>query len=264
MQVRHWSIVRRAAATACVLLTLAFVSRAQQPLAVAAASDLQVILPTVASAFERTTGQKVNISFGSSGNFLAQIKNGAPFDMFLSADIEYPRELDREGLAEPGTLLPYATGSLVLWTRTGSGLDVRRGLEGLLSDRVRHIAIANPEHAPYGRAAVAALRAAGLYEKVRGKLVLGENVSQAGQFVQSGNADAGLVPLSFARAPAASAIGQYVAVPSSLYPPIEQAAVLVRASRNKDAARAFLAFLNQPATRTLFADAGFGPAPSGR
>jgi molybdate transport system substrate-binding protein len=237
---------------------------AQQPLAVAAASDLQVILPAVATAFERTTGEKVNISFGSSGNFLAQIKNGAPFDVFLSADIEYPRELDREGLAEPGTLLPYATGSLVLWTRTGSGVDVGRGLETLLSDRVRHIAIANPEHAPYGRAAVAALRAAGLYEKVRGKLVLGENVSQAGQFVQSGNADAGLVPLSFAHAPAASATGQYVAVPSSLYPPIEQAAVVVRASRNKDAARAFLAFLNQPATRALFADAGFGPAPSGR
>ena len=252
------------AAAAVVVLTLASASTAQQPLAVAAASDLQVILPTVASAFERTTGQKVNVSFGSSGNFLAQIKNGAPFDVFLSADIEYPRELDREGLAEPGTLLPYATGSLVLWTRTDSGLDVRRGLEGLLSDRVRHIAIANPEHAPYGRAAVAALRAAGLYEKVRGKLVLGENVSQAGQFVQSGNADAGLVPLSFARVPAASAIGHYVAVPSALYPPIEQAAVAVRASRNKDAARTFLAFLNQPATRTLFTDAGFGPAPSGR
>lgn len=245
------------------MLALASVATAQ-PLSVAAASDLQVVLPAITGAFERSTGLKVNVSFGSSGNFLAQIKNGAPFDVFLSADIDYPRELERAGLTEPGTLSPYATGSLVLWTRTNSGVDVQRGLEVLLSENVRHIAIANPEHAPYGRAAVAALRAANLYEKVRAKLVLGENVSQAAQFVQSGNAEAGLIPLSLARAPAASAVGQFVAVPASLYPLIEQAAVVVRASHNKTAARAFLAFLDQPATRTLLANAGFGPPPAGR
>jgi molybdate transport system substrate-binding protein len=245
------------------LLTLASVATAQ-PLSVAAASDLQVVLPTLVASFEQSAGVKINVSFGSSGNFLAQIKNGAPFDVFLSADIDYPRELERAGLAEPGTLSRYATGSLVLWTRTGSGVDVQRGLEVLLSENVRHIAIANPEHAPYGRAAVAALRTAGLYDKVRAKLVLGENVSQAAQFVQSGNAEAGLIPLALARAPAASAVGQYVTVASSLYPPIEQAAVVVRASRNKSAARAFLAFLNQPATRTLLANAGFGPPTTGR
>src|SRR5215472_2066235 len=245
------------------VLTLASGATAQ-PLSIAAASDLQVVLPTITASFERSSGVKVNVSFGSSGNFLAQIKNGAPFDVFLSADIDYPRELERAGLAEPGTLSPYATGSLVLWTRTGSGVDVQRGLEVLLSESVRHIAIANPEHAPYGRAAVAALRGAGLYDKVRAKLVLGENVSQAAQFVQSGNAEAGLIPLSLARAPAASAVGQFVAVPASLYPPIEQAAVVVRASRNKTAARAFLAFLDQPATRTLLANTGFGPPPAGR
>jgi molybdate transport system substrate-binding protein len=245
------------------MLTLASMATAQ-PLSVAAASDLQVVLPAITGAFERSTGLKVNVSLGSSGNFLAQIKNGAPFDVFLSADIDYPRELERAGLTEPGTLSPYATGSLVLWTRTNSGVDVQRGLEVLLSANVRHVAIANPEHAPYGRAAVAALRAAGLYEKVQAKLVLGENVSQAAQFVQSGNAEAGLIPLSLARAPAASAVGQFVAVPASLYPPIEQAAVVVRASRNKTAARAFLAFLDQPATRTLLANAGFGPPLVGR
>jgi molybdate transport system substrate-binding protein len=245
------------------VLALASVAMAQ-PLSIAAASDLQAVLPTIAASFERSTGVKTNVSFGSSGNFLAQIKNGAPFDVFLSADIDYPRELERAGLAEPGTLSPYATGSLVLWTRTGSGLDVQRGLEVLVSDAVRHIAIANPEHAPYGRAAVAALRRAGLYEKVRTKLVLGENVSQAAQFVQSGNAEAGLIPLSLARASATSAVGRYVAIPSSLYPPIEQAAVVVRASRNKSAARAFLTFLSQPATRMQLANAGFGPPRSGR
>jgi molybdate transport system substrate-binding protein len=223
-----------------------------------------VVLPAITGSFDRSTGLKVNVSFGSSGNFLAQIKNGAPFDVFLSADIDYPRELERAGLAEPGTLSPYATGSLVLWTRTGLGVDVQRGMDVLLSENVRHIAIANPEHAPYGRAAVAALRGAGIYDKVRAKLVLGENVSQAAQFVQSGNAEAGLIPLSLARAPAASGVGQFVAVPASLYPPIEQAAVVVRASQNKTAARAFLAFLDQPATRTLLATAGFGPPRAGR
>jgi molybdate transport system substrate-binding protein len=257
----YWKLTM--CSTCLAILTLASVAIAQ-PLSIAAASDLQVVLPTVVGSFEQSSGLKVTVSFGSSGNFLAQIKNGAPFDVFLSADIDYPRELERAGLAEPGTLSPYATGSLVLWTRTGSGIDIQRGLDVLLSERVRHIAVANPEHAPYGRAAVAALRKAGLYDKVRAKLVLGENVSQAAQFVQSGNADAGLIPLSLARAPAASAVGHFVAVPSSLYPPIEQAAVVVRASRNKNAARAFLAFLDQPTTRTLLANAGFGPPATGR
>ena len=245
---------------AVAAMTLASAAAAQS-LSIAAASDLQHVLPTIAEPFERSTGVKVNVSFGSSGNFFAQIKNGAPFDVFLSADIDYPRELERAGLTEPGTLLAYATGSLVLWTRSGSGLDVQRGLDVLLSENARHIAIANPEHAPYGRAAVAALRSAGLYDKIQSKLVLGENVSQAAQFVQSGNAEAGLIPFSLARAMTTGAAGQYVRVPPQLYPPIEQAGVVVRASRHTKDARAFLAFLNQPGTRALLANAGFGPPP---
>jgi molybdate transport system substrate-binding protein len=237
---------------------------AAEEMLVAAASDLQVVLPKIVNDFEHRTGRKVNVSFGSSGNFLAQIQNGAPFDVFLSADIDYPRQLERAGLAEPGTVSPYAVGSLVLWTRKGSGVDVTRGLDALLAVRVRHIAIANPEHAPYGRAAVAALRAAGVYEQLRTKLVIGENVSQAAQFVQSGNADAGLIPLSLARASAVNAVGEYVAIPSSLYPPIEQAAVVVRASRHKDAARAFVAFLKEPDTVTALTAAGFGPPAAHR
>jgi len=260
---RCWRVLSTIAVALIAMTSLA-TAAAAQPLTVAAASDLQTVLPAIVSTFERNTGAKVTVSFGSSGNFLAQIKNGAPFDVFLSADIDYPRELERAGLTEPGTLTAYATGSLVLWTRMGSGVDVRGGLDSLLSDRVRHIAIANPEHAPYGRAAVAALRAAGLYDKLQSKLVLGENVSQAAQFVQSGNADAGLVPLSFARDPAVSAVGQYIPVPSSLYPPIEQGAIVVRASRSQDAARAFVAFLTQPAARTILANAGFGLPVAGR
>jgi molybdate transport system substrate-binding protein len=229
-------------------------------LAIAAASDLQSVLPQLVARFEQQTGHTVRTTLGSSGNFLAQIRNGAPFDVFLSADVAYPTELESAGLAEPGTLSPYATGTLVLWTRKGSGIDVRGGLESLITDRVRRIAIANPAHAPYGRAAVAALRNSHVYDQVRAKLVLGENVSQAMQFVESGNADAGLVPLSLARSVAAGAVGDYVAVPPSLYPPIEQAGIVVRSSRSKDAARAFLAFLRQPEAVALLAEAGFAPA----
>lgn len=228
-------------------------------LTIAAAADLQPVLPRLVAQFERQSGHTVRTAFGSSGNFFAQIQNGAPFDVFLSADIDYPRQLDTAGLAEPGTLTAYATGSLVLWTRRGSGVDVRRGLEVLLSDRVRRVAIANPAHAPYGRAAVAAFQRAGVYDTVRPKLVLGENVSQAAQFVQSGNADAGLIPLSLARSAAARA-GEYAPIDPALYPPIEQGAVVVRASRQKDAARAFLVFLTQPDVIRRLAEDGLGPA----
>ncbi len=251
----RWALASVAAAA----LTMAPPAR---PLAVAAASDLQVVLPAVTSAFERATGHHVEVSFGSSGNFVTQIMNGAPFDVLLSADLDYPRQIERAGLAEPGTLTRYATGSLVLWTRVALGAAAGQGLGALRSDRVRHIAIANPAHAPYGRAAVAALRTAGLYDALRAKLVFGENVSQAVQFVESGNAEAGIIPQSLASAAGAS--GQFTPLSSALYPPIEQAAIVVRASGNKDTARAFLAFLSQPATRALLAHAGFGPPPVGR
>src|SRR5580765_5158454 len=139
-------------------LWLAAANAAAQTLTVAAASDLQSALPAIASRFEKETGQNVTLTFGSSGNLFNQIQNGAPFDVFLSADIDYPRRLESSGHAERGTLYEYATGHLVLWTRTDSGIDVRGGLTVLADMRVRRIALANPEFAPYGRAAVAALR----------------------------------------------------------------------------------------------------------
>jgi molybdate transport system substrate-binding protein len=219
------------------------------PLRIAAASDLQSILPDLAARYERETGTRTTLTFGSSGNFFTQIQNGAPFDLFFSADADYPRQLEAAGLTEPGTLYPYAVGTLVLWTRNDSGLDLRRGLEVLRDS--------NPEHAPYGRAAVAALKHEGLYDRVRQKLVLGENVSQAAQFVQSGNAEAGLIARSLARAPALRASGVYVDVPASFYPPIEQAAVIVRTSGRKDAARQFLTFLQRPDVAQAMKDAGF-------
>jgi molybdate transport system substrate-binding protein len=252
--------------TAVVVLGLLLPGAARaQELAVAAASDLQVVFPQVAARFERETGHAVRLTFGSSGNFLTQIQNGAPFDLFFSADIDYPRRLQAAGLAEPGTLAQYAVGRLVVWARNDSGVDVRLGLNALDSPRVRTIAIANPEHAPYGRAAVAALQHEHLYDRVKAKLVLGENISQAAQFAQSGNAEAGILALSLARAPALTSTGSYSEIPSSFYPPIDQAAVVIRSSAHKDLARQFLALLKQPDIAALMRQFGFaGSDSSGR
>lgn len=239
------------------LVALVAATAAAQPLTVAAAADLQAVLPQLAGRFEQETGRPVQLTFGSSGNFFAQIQNGAPFDVFLSADIEYPGRLGRAGLAEPRSLTRYGVGRLALWTRKDSRVDLRGGLRALLAPRVRRIALANPAHAPYGRAAVAALRRLGLYEDVRARFVLGENVSQAAQFVQSGNADVGLIALSLAITPAMRASGTHVEILSSLHPPIEQGAIVLKAARDKAAARAFLAFLGRADSVGLLRASGF-------
>jgi len=251
------SSVRILALGLAVSLGPAARAQAPGPLAIAAASDLQSVLPSVAARFEHETSRPVNLTFGSSGNFYSQIQNGAPFDLFLSADIDYPRRLEAAGLIEPGTLRPYAIGTLVLYAPTDARLDLGRGLSVLTDGQVRRIAIANPEHAPYGRAAVAALTHERLYETLQGRLVLGESISQAAQFVQSGNAQAGLLALSLALGPALRARGAYVEVPKAFYPTIEQAAVILKASRHQDAARAFLTFLRRPDTVQQLKDAGF-------
>ena len=158
-----------------VVLLLASCGWAEEIL-VAAAADLNQALPVIAEQFERESGNRVKVSFGSSGNFFAQIQNGAPFDVFFSADIDFPKRLEAAGLTEPGSLYEYAVGKIVLWVPNGSGLDVGRGLSALLDPQVRKIAIANPMHAPYGKAAMAALQHEQLYERVKDKLVLGENI----------------------------------------------------------------------------------------
>jgi molybdate transport system substrate-binding protein len=236
---------------------------AAEPLTVAAASDLQSALPAIVAQFEKETGRTVSVIYGSSGNFFAQIQNGAPFDAFLSADFDYPRRLERTGLADAGTLVAYARGRIVLWTRSDSGIDTSRGLAALNSDKVRRIAIANPEHAPYGRAAVAALQAQGVYERLRPKLVMGENISQAAQFAASGSADVGLIALSLALTPALKSAGRYAELPETLYPPIEQAAVVLAASRQKPLARQFVNALRTPAAARLLESYGFA-APASR
>lgn len=231
---------------------------------VAAASDLQALLPELIARFERDTGATVALSFGSSGNFFAQIRNGAPFDVFFSADADYPARLVADRLADADSLYHYAAGRIVLWTRHGSGLDLRRGLEVLRDGRVRRIAIANPEHAPYGRAAVAALRHDKVYDAVRQKLVLGENISQAAQLVDSGNADVGIIALSLALGPTLRASGAYAEIPAAAHPPIRQAAVIVAASRRKALARQLLAYVHRPESQELLRRFGFTPGAAGR
>jgi molybdate transport system substrate-binding protein len=232
-----------------------------QELAIAAASDLQAVFPAVVAQFEKSSGHHVQVTYGSSGNFVAQIQNGAPFDLFFSADLEYAKRLESTGLAEPGSLYEYAVGKIVLWTRRDSGIDVTRGVAVLRDDRVRKIAIANPQHAPYGRAAVAALKHEGVHDAIQSKIVLGENISQTAQFVQSGNADVGIIALSLALAPKAKEMGTFAEIPVGSYPPIAQAAVIVNASKNKALARDFLAFMKRPETIALMQSFGFTMAP---
>lgn len=224
---------------------------------IAAAADLNFAMGELSETFEKQTGTKVNATYGSSGNFFTQMQNGAPFDVFLSADIEYPRRLEAAGLAEPGTLYEYAVGRIVIWTPPDAKVDVtEQEWNALLDASVKKVAIANPEHAPYGRAAAAALRKAGIYESVKNKLVYGENISQAGQFVQSGNAQAGIVALSLAISPAMRD-GKRWEIPADMHPAIEQGAVVLKSAGNKEAARAFLEFVKGAAGRAILTKYGF-------
>jgi len=224
---------------------------------VAAASDLQVVMPQIAKAFEEQTQVRVELVYGSSGNFFAQIQNGAPFDLFFSADSEFPERLIQAGSADGRSAAVYAVGGLVLWMPANASCNLQtEKWNCLLQPAVNKIAIANPAHAPYGRAAVAALQKAGIYEQVRAKLVYGENISQAAQFVQSGNAQAGIVALSLAVSPAMKD-GKRWEIPADTYPRIEQGAIVLKSARNKEAARAFMAFVKSNVGRAIFERYGF-------
>ncbi len=228
-------------------------------LAVAAASSLRPPLEALARAFEaERPGVRVAVSYGASGAFLAQIEGGAPFDLFFSADAEYPRRAVASGLARPEGLAIFAVGRLCLWLPSGAPADLRgRGLSALADPRIRRIAIANPAVAPYGRAAEAALRGVGLLEALRPRLVMGQSVSQAAGFAAGGAADAALVPLSLAREPALAA---GVAVPlEGAGARLEQAAVVLARARDRALARAFLDFALGPRGRAAFQAHGFEP-----
>jgi molybdate transport system substrate-binding protein len=187
---------RRLNVLAILGITLICQLCAAQEITVAAAADLQSAMQDVAARFERETGKKVKVIFGSSGNFFQQIQNGAPFDMFFSANLDYPKKLEAAGLTEAGSYYQYAKGKIVVWVPKDSKINVSSGLQALLDPSVKKIAIANPLHAPYGQAAVSAMQKEGIYDKAKDKFVLGENISQTASFVVSGSADIGVVALS--------------------------------------------------------------------
>jgi molybdate transport system substrate-binding protein len=241
------------------VLAVAFVSRlcAGQEITIAAAADLQSAMQDVAARFQNETGKTVKLIYGSSGNFFQQIQNGAPFDMFFSANLEYPKKLEAAGLTEPGTYYQYAKGKIVIWVPKDSKLDLSSGLHSLVEPSVKKIAVANPQHAPYGQAAVAAMQKENVYDKVKDKFVLGENISQTASFVISGSADVGIVALSLALSPNMKDRGRYAEVPVSEYPPIEQACVVLSSSKNKETARQFLLFVKTGAVSDILRSYGF-------
>jgi molybdate transport system substrate-binding protein len=230
----------------------------EKTISVAAAADLSTALKEIAASFTKQSGINVKLSLGASGALTQQIENGAPFDAFFSADMGYPQQLITENQAAPSTLYRYAIGKLVLWTPSTSPLDFeRQGMKTLLDPSVQKIAIANPQHAPYGRAAVAALKYAGLYEQLSSKLVIGENVSQAAQFVESGNAQIGFVALAHASAPEMQGKGKYWQVPADAYPALDQGAIVLAHSEHKKEAQQFLDFIKTKEASAILQRYGF-------
>ena len=247
-----------------VCLLLAAISGSAQEkksapeLVVAAAADLSSALQEISDGYEKKTGVKVKLSFGASGALTQQIQNGAPFDIFFSADMDYPRQLIAAGAADSATLYQYAVGKLVLWVPEDSPLDVEhKGIQILLDPSVKKISIANPQHAPYGRAAAAALKHYGLFDQVADRLVLGENISQAAQFVESGNAGAGFVALAHAAAPSMKGKGKYWEVPAEAYPQLAQGVVVLSHSEHKKEAAEFLEYFKTKETGDLLRKYGF-------
>jgi molybdate transport system substrate-binding protein len=223
-----------------------------QTITVAAAADLRPALDEIASRFQAQSGVKVNPIYGSSGNFSQQIQNGAPFDLFFSANVEYPRKLENAGLTVPGSYYEYARGKIVLLVPMTSKLDLKQGLKALQDPAIKKVAIAEPSHAPYGQAAVAALKAENIYDQVSTKLVTGENISQAASFVLSGAADAGIVALSLALSPIIKGQVRFEEVPASDYPPIQQACVVLKSSKQQKLALEFESFVKgEEATQIL-------------
>lgn len=247
-------------AVSCFVVAKSSAQADKQPseLTVAAAADLSGALKDIGDGFEKKTGISVRLSFGASGALTQQIENGAPFDVFLSADMDYPRQLIRDGQADGPMPYQYAVGKLVLWVPADSPLDVEhKGMSVLLDPFVKKISIANPQHAPYGRAAVEAIKHAGLYERLSDKFVTGENISQAAQFVESGNAQAGFVALAHAIAPAMKGKGKYWGVPADYYAPLAQGVVAISRSSHKKEAQQFLDYLKTNAAKEVLQKYGF-------
>jgi len=246
-----------AAALWCAFTTPAFAGE----VIVAAASDLSFPMKEIIAQFERQTGHTVKLTLGSSGNFQAQIVNGAPFDVYLSADLDYVHQLEQKGLVEANAVYVYAIGRLVLWVPNNSTLDVRKlEMQALLQPAAKHVAIANPATAPYGRAAVAAMRHYDLYDQISPRLVLGENVAQAAQFVSSGAAEIGIIADSLALSDPMRSAGRYWEVPLEAYPRLDQGMAILKQAHKAghfEASRAFYEWFRNDSSRAILKKYGF-------
>jgi molybdate transport system substrate-binding protein len=241
-----------------VILVIGFAlgapARAEQ-ISIAAAADLKPCLDDIVAVFKKEHGgSTIEVTYGSSGNFATQIREGAPFDLYFSADIDYPRQLQKDGLTASDTI-PYAVGRIVIWS---AAVDASKlTLEDLARSDIGKVAIANPQHAPYGKRAEEALRASGVWEKIQSKLVLGENIAQTAQFVQSGNAQVGIIALSLARSPALADKGRYYLIPDTLHKPLQQAFVIAKHGASNPLAKAFAEFVSTPQSRAIMMKYGF-------
>jgi molybdate transport system substrate-binding protein len=250
-----------------ILILLALAAAGLKPalgatVAIAAAADLTYCIQDLNKAYQQShPDTELKLSTGSSGNFYTQIEHGAPYDVFLSADISFPRKLIQEGFADGATLSVYSIGRLAIWTTKPETVSLDKGIEVLRDSTVKRIAIANPEFAPYGRAAKAALETAGLWDDVQSRLVTGENIAQTAQFVQSGNADVGFVALSLLYNPSLKNVGRYIQVDPKLYPPLQQALVLTKNGGGNSSAHDYLQFLAGQEARSIFDRYGFEAPP---
>jgi len=232
-----------------------------QTVTVAAAADLKFALDEIIAAFRAAhPAIHAQVTYGSSGVFYSQLVQHAPFDLYFSADLLYPNRLIELGLADPDSKFVYAVGRIVVWVPAASAIDpAKLGAQSLRHESVRKIAIANPEHAPYGRAAVAALQKLGLYESVKDRLVYAENVAQTAQVIESGAADIGIIALSLAVAPALKDKGRYWEIPLAAYPRIEQGGVILSWARHPNAVRELRDYVMAPAGKAVLRRYGFSP-----
>jgi molybdate transport system substrate-binding protein len=227
-------------------------STEQQTLTVSAASDLTPAFQEIGKEFERQEGVKVTFNFGSTGQLTQQIEQGAPVDLFAAANVSFIEGLEKKGLIIPGTKALYAQGRITLWTREDSALKLER-VEDLVRPEFKKVAIANPEHAPYGAAAREALQTAGVWDAVSQKLVYGENISQTLQYVESGNVDAAIIALSLST----QSKGRWILIPAEMHKPLNQAHAIIKGTKHEQEARRFAAFVNSAQGRAVMRKYGF-------
>lgn len=222
---------------------------------VAAAADLKFAMDDVVSEFRKANPDaQVDVAYGSSGKFFAQLQQAAPFDIFFSADISLPQELQKMGLTA-SEVKPYAIGRIVLWSSTMDA--TKMNLSSLTDPKITRIAIANPKHAPYGKRAEEALKSSGIWDKVESKFVYGENIAQTAQYVQTANAQVGIIALSLAKNPELANRGGYWLIPDNLHQPLEQGYVVMKRAEGSELARRFSTYIASKPARTIFIRYGF-------